>query len=269
MNIWFLLWFVLSVILLGATTWSTIILFQQKRAWRAYAKAKGLDYDAGKMFSPCTIEGAIGDYNLAFFTATQQYEDERKNRQLTVMQVTANVPFVEAIAAGTKVMMPFLKSLESTTPHNMEEKKWRKGNLIRSQNKASVNAYLTEERVLMLNQILSMPNADILVLLDQNEGVFRFETSNPLKSEKQIDVVINKLIARIKKLQTETEEQNRLVSLQSMGDQQEASSGVIKAIPDEMEQLAEGLELEEEPSQEDADSEVSEEEDKKEDKKKT
>ncbi len=249
MNIWFLLWFILSVILLGATTWSTIILFQQKRAWRAYAKAKGLEFDNGTFFGPCTMDGVIGDYNVSFFTAVQQYEDDRKNRQLTVMQVTANFPFVDAVAAGTKMVLPFLQSLDATTPHNMEGKKWNKAYTIRSRNKPSVSAYLTDERVTILNQILSMPNADILILLDQQEGVFRFETFNPLKNEKQIDAVISKLIARIKKLQTSVEEQNRLSSLMSLGDQEEASAGFVKAMPDEMTQLAGGLELEEEPAE--------------------
>lgn len=250
LNIWFLLWFVLSVILLGATTWSTFILFQQKRAWRAYAKAKGLEFDNGTFFGPCTMDGVIGDYNLSFFTAVQQYEDDRKNRQLTVMQVTANVPFVDAVAAGTKMLLPFMQSLDATTPHNMEGKNWNKAFSIRSRNKASVGAYLTKERVSILNQILSMPNADILILLDEKEGVFRFETSNPLKNEKQIDAVISKLIARIKKLQTSVEEQNRLASLMSLGNQQESSAGLVKAMPDEMMQLADGLELEEEPVEE-------------------
>ncbi len=256
MSIWFLLWFVLSVILLGATGWSTIILFQQKRAWQQYAKAKGLSFDKGTLFGPCQMEGVIGDYNLSFFTAVQQNEDTRKNRQLTVMQVTANIPFIDGIAMGTKEMFPFLKSLDAITLHDLQSNKWDKKNSIRSRNKKMVSAYLTEERIDILTQILNMPNADILIILDDEQGVFRFETSNPLKNVKQIDAVINKLIARIKKLQPNTEERNRLMSLKGMEEQALSSSGMVKNIPDEMIKLADGLELEIDENSEEKEIEI-------------
>jgi hypothetical protein len=231
---------------LGATGWSTYILFQQKQAWRKYAKIRDLDYDNGTMFGPCSMEGAYGDYTLSFFTAVQQFEDERKNRQLTVMQVTANVPFIDGIAMGTKEMFPFLRTLDAISPHNIESDKWNKKNAIRSRNKNAVNAYLTEERIEIFTQILNMPNSDVLIVLDDKEGVFRFETSNPLKNVKQIDSVVNKLIARIKKLQPSPEEQNRLISMKSMGDENLATSGfVAEPVPqDDASNLAGSLELE-------------------------
>lgn len=250
--IWFLLWFILSAILLGATGWSTIILFQQKRAWQQYAKIKGLSFDNGTMFGPCTMEGAVGDYNLSFFTAVQQNEDERKNRQLTVMQVTANAPFVDGIAMGTKEMFPFLRTLDAISPHAIESPKWDKKNAIRSRNKHSVNVYLDEQRIAIFTQILNMPNSDVLIVLDDREGVFRFETSNPLKDVKQIDSVINKLIVRIKKLQPSVEEQNRLIAMKSMGDEGLAASGIIAEPLNELTNLAGGLELEIEEDIQDA-----------------
>lgn len=250
--IWFLLWLVLSFILLGTTGWSTYILFQQKKAWRKYAKAKGLTYNNGTLFGSCAMEGVIGDYNLSFFTAVQQYEDVRKNRQLTVMQVTANVPFVDGIAMGTKEMFPFLKTLEAITPHEIQSKKWDKKNAVRTRNKKAVNAYLTEERIDIFSQILNMPNSDVLIILDDQEGVFRFETSNPLKDAKQIDGVVNKLIARIKKLQPAAEERNRLSSMLGYDDDILSSSGIVKNVPhDEMSGLADGLELEAEDETQD------------------
>lgn len=241
----------MSVILLGATGWSTYILFQQKKAWRQYAKVRGLDYDHGTMFGPCSMEGTHGDYTLSFFTAVQQYADERKNRQLTVMQVTANIPFIDGIAMGTKEMLPFLRTLDAISPHDIQSKKWDKKNAIRSRNKGAVNAYLDEERIEVLTQILSMPNSDILIVLDGNEGVFRFETSNPLKNAKQIHSVVNKLIARIKVLQPSAEERTRLNNIKSTeGDVPTSSEAIIQKPLDEVSQLANGLELEDDDNQE-------------------
>lgn len=213
MSLWFLLWFVLSFILLGATFWSTIILIQQKKAWREFAAKKGLTFTPNKFFEPASLEGVIDGYNISFFSAIQQKPDARRNRQLTVMQVNANESFVDGIVCGTSEMLPFMQSLEGLTPHDVKAGKWSKKNHIRSRNKKAVDVYLTEERVATLNSILSMPNADILVLLDDTEGVFRFETPNPLQNAAQIESVVQKLLVRIKKLEPTQEETQKFSSM--------------------------------------------------------
>lgn len=218
MSLWFLLWFVLAFILIGATVWSTVILMQQKNAWRKYANKKGLVFTPGKFFEPPMLEGIVDGYNVSFFTATQQNPDSRKNRQLTVMQLNANDSFVDGIACGTKEMLPFLQSLSLLTDHDVKVGKWNKEVHIRTRNKKAVDAFLTEERVTALNSILSMPNADILIILDDAEGMFRFETPNPLQDEKKIENLINKLIARVKKLQPSQEETQTLSAMAAEGD---------------------------------------------------
>lgn len=220
MNIWFILWILLSIILLGVTGWSTYILFQQKKAWKQYAKKYGLKFDRGTTFGPCTIEGTIKDYTLNFFTALQQNEDSRKNRQLTVMQITAAKPFVDGVAAGTKEMLPFLETLEALEAHEIKVIKWPKKFHVFSRNKAAVNKFLNEERAKILGSILSMPNSDTLVLLDDKEGVFRFETPNPLASAKQIDSVIKKLIAKIEKFAPDEDERRLYSSMEVIEDSQ-------------------------------------------------
>lgn len=230
MSLWFLLWFLLSFILLGATFWSTIILIQQKQAWKEYAKKYGLTYTSGKFFAPPNMEGVIDGYNVSFFTAVQQNPDARKNRQLTVMQVNANTPFVDGIACGTAEMLPFLQSLELLTPHEVKEGTWNKKNHIRTRHKKAVDAFLTAERVHILNEILSMPNADIIVILDDSEGIFRFETPNPLNDAKKIDVVLHKLMTRIKKLEpSDTEEKSLETIVKQEGVSQEQSAATTSA----------------------------------------
>lgn len=226
MSIWLLLWVVLSFVLLGATAWSTIILIQQKKAWEAYAKKKSLTFVKGQFFSPCTMEGVIDGYNVSFFSATQQNEDSRKNRELTVMQVNVSEPFVDGIAMGTKEMIPFLQTLDALMPHDIKTGKWNKDHYIRSRNIKAVDAYLTEERVKILGSILSMPNTDVLILVDNNEGVFRFETSNPLTDAKQIENTVDKLFARIKKLVPTKEEGEKLSALERADARERAESSL-------------------------------------------
>jgi hypothetical protein len=213
LSIWFFLWLVLAVILLGSTAWSAVILFQQKKAWKAYAEKKGLNFTPGTTFGPCEIEGIIDGYTLSFFTAVQQKTDARKNRQVTVFQVDCNKPFVDGLACGTKEMNVFLQSLEALTAHDVKSEKWNKSHLIRSRNKKAVDAFLTDERAAILSSILSMPNADIIILLNDEIGTFRFETSNPLTELEKIELLINKLIKHISKLVPSDEEARKFEAM--------------------------------------------------------
>ena len=212
MSLWFLLWFVLAFILLGATFWSTIILVQQKKAWKEYAKLKSLTFVENGFFESATVEGIVDGYGVSIFNALQQNPDARKNKQITVLQINANTTFVDGIACGTKEMFPFLQSLDALTPHDVKQSGWNKKHDIRTRNKSAVDQYLTEERVKILNNILSMPNTDVIVLLDGNEGMFRFETPNPLKDISQIETIIKKLLTRIKKLEPKDGERFDIVS---------------------------------------------------------
>jgi hypothetical protein len=218
---------VLSAVLLGATVWSLIILFRQKKAWEAYAKRKGLTFTKGKFSSSCEMEGSIDGFHVSFFSATQQKEDSRKNRQLTVMQLTLPKPFVNAIGAGTAEMLPFLNSLSEVTPHPIESDKWdKKTNHLFSKNKKSVETFLTPERITILNNILKMKNSDNLILMEEEQGVFRFETSNPMTDVGTIDRLVSKLIASIRKLVPSEEELKSLQALYSVDEKIEATDFV-------------------------------------------
>jgi len=214
LSIWWFLWFVLSFVLLGTTAWSLVILFKQKKAWQEYAKRKELVFTKGTFSGPCQIEGSIDEFHVTCFTATQQKEDSRKNRQLTVIQLTLAKPFVNAIGAGTAEMLPFLNSLELITPHSLKHEKWdSKNNHIFSQNKKAIDKFLTPERIVVLNNILKLSNSDNLVLLEEEQGVFRFETSNPLTEVDKIDTLITKLMASIIKLRPDDKELSALQKL--------------------------------------------------------
>ena len=214
MSIWWLLWFVLSFILLGATVWSLAILFRQKNAWQEFAKRKGVAFTKGTFSGPCSLDGIIDGVSISMFTATQQKEDSRKNRQLTVLQLVYTKPYIDAMAAGTSEMLPFLSSLNLLSVHALDNAKWDgKNNHLFSRNKKAVETYLTEERVLILNKILKVPSSDNLIILEPEQATFRFETSNPLTELAKIDSLVSNLIAAMKKLQPSDEEYKKLKKL--------------------------------------------------------
>jgi len=207
---WLFLWCIVAIIVLGATLWSTIILYQQKQAWQSYAKKHGFNFIQRKFFEPAEMNGVIDGYNISFFTAEQQDIDERKNRLLTVIQINVNEEFVDGFACVSPNMQTFLSSLAAIKPHKLKVKGWNPKNFISSRNKARIDLYLTDERVKVLSGMLNMKNADVLVLSDETEGIIRIETSNPLQHEEQIDKLMAKLFTCINKLKVSDDERKAI-----------------------------------------------------------
>ena len=207
MSIWVFLWLVLSIVLLGATFWSTWILIQQKQAWKSYALKNGLRYTSGRFFESPQVEGIVDGYTVSLFSATQMNEDSRKNRQRTVVEVKLNASMVYGLGAGTPEMLPFLKTLDVLSPHDVKGRTgWNNNNALLSVNADVIDAYLTEDRFKALCSVLSIPKADVLVLMEEESAVVRVETANPLEDEKRLEGVLQKLFARIKKLEVSGEE---------------------------------------------------------------
>ena len=215
---WILVWLIVAFIILGATMWSTIILVQQKQAWAAYAKKNNLRFIRGKFFAPAEMNGEIGEYDVSFFTAEQQNLDERKNKFLTVVQVTIDESFVDGFAAVSPEMRPFLESLDTIKKHKPKTKGWDKNNYLSSRNRDVVEAYLTEERLKVITSLLNMKSADVLVLSDESNALIRIETSNPLQQVDQIEKLIKNVFARIEKLKVGEEERAVLNAIPKDGD---------------------------------------------------
>jgi len=204
---WFLLWFILSVIILGATAWSTLILIKQKQAWKAFAKKNNLQYRTRDFFAPCEMDGMVDGFEVSFFSAEQQNPDARKNRQRTVLQINDPTFFVDGLACGTPEVKTFIDMLDTLTIQDVSHTQFKKSNIIRSRHKKAVASFLTEERVKIINSLLAFPKSDNLILMDDQQGTFRFETSNPLTSDELIQGTLDKIFARIKKLRPSPEEQ--------------------------------------------------------------
>ncbi|MEM8833240.1 MAG: hypothetical protein AAGB32_01750 [Pseudomonadota bacterium] len=213
MSIWFFLWLIMALILIGATGWSTIILLQQKQAWREYAKNKGLNFDPGKFFAPCSMDGRIDGVELSFFTATQQNPEARKNRQVTVFQLTDSHGYVDGAALGTTEVRNFIDELTALRPFDTSTIDWESKYIFHARNNKSLNAFLTAERVKILKDLLGFPSADVLIVLDETEGIFRFETSSPMTNVEKITSTVDKLMSRLKKLRSSDADLKQFSSL--------------------------------------------------------
>ena len=213
MSIWFFIWFSFAALMAGVTLWSTYILMQQKDAWKKFALDKKINYKPGQFFSPCEMDGTIDGFAVSFFTGTQQDPDARKNRQLTIFEITDTRSYVDGLACGSPEMKSFLDMLDALSRHGVESANWDNKHTMFSRNKKSVDAYLTDTRLKIMNEMLKFPKSDVIIIMDKNQAVYRFETVNPLTDAKMIDDMLQKLFSRIKKLRPSEDDYKKYQAL--------------------------------------------------------
>ena len=210
MSFWFFLWILFALLMIGVTGWSTYILIQQKQAWKKFAADKKIAYRANKFFSPCEMNGTIEEFIISFFTGEQQNPEARKNKQLTIVEIVDPNPYVDGLAAGNGQMKAFINLLNTLSAHGMQDENWRNSNVISSRHKDAVKAYFPTARIKIINEMIAFPKSDVIILLDGDQGVFRFETSNPLTDAQKIDEMLQKMFVRIRKLRPSPEEVEKL-----------------------------------------------------------
>ncbi len=210
---WFLLWFVLSAILIGATLWSLQILMRQKAAWEAYSKTKNFTFNRGTFMGPGEMTGVIGDYRLSFFTAERSGADIRTRRYVTVLEINLIDGLVDGGALGTKEILPFLQTLDQLHPLKIEGAPFDEGMYLFAKNDAVMTGYMTRDRMETLANILKTKNADVLVLFNDKEMVLRLETSDPMQDADKIDKIVTRLLGLADKLRITSEERARLMAL--------------------------------------------------------
>lgn len=194
MTIWVFLWLILSVIILGASVWSAVILYRQKKAWQVFAAKHSMTYTAGRFMAPPTLDGFIEQYRVSFFTAERQSPDVRQRRFVTVVEIVFPEGVIAAAAMGTKEMVPFMETLNQLTPLAITNDKWHQDFRAFAQGRDAVRLYLTSERMEHVIQILSTKNADVLLVFNENLGVVRIETSDPILDPAKAEKVIMRLI---------------------------------------------------------------------------
>ncbi len=194
MSIWILLWLVLSAIILGATAWSTYILYKQKQAWQALATRHKMTFTAGKLMGSPMLDGFIENYRVSFFTAERQAPDVRARRFVTVVEIVFPEGIINGIAAGTKEMVTFMDTLTNLSPMAVTSDKWDASWRLYGRNRDAVRQYLTPARMDHLAQLLSTRNADIIIIFDETQGVVRLETSDPILDPVKAEKVILRLI---------------------------------------------------------------------------
>ncbi len=196
----FTIWFLISAVIVGATLWSTSILFSQKRAWQAFAKKHRMAYDKGRFFSSPSITGHMEGFRVAFFAAERQALDVRQRRMLTAMEITFPGGLVDGGAVGTGEMLPFLNSLAALHPFTPKNGNWDANLHFYVRNDDVVQAWLSDDRLSHIISIVGTKNSDNLMIFDGEQAVIRIETRDPLADPDKMEKAALRIIRHAKAL---------------------------------------------------------------------
>ena len=210
MSLWFLLWLFLSLTLLYFFGWTLYIIQRQKKAWSAFAKKYGLRYFAGGFSEAPQMEGVIDEYAFSFFPAQYELGDVRHSRKMTAIEMTlkSDVPFDGFIASG----MLIDASKGAGLPHETKPLHggWNDENIILTDKIGSMQAYLTEERMEIINRWLKLKNSWFLLGFRNDVFLLRIDTPSPLDNPKKINALVKKLLQDVPALELKQGEASML-----------------------------------------------------------
>lgn len=210
MNIWLLIWLFIAAVLLYFFGWTLYILFQQKRAWQAFAKKAKLRYKPGRWQESPDMSGNYNGTTISYFTGEHISPDVRGSRKLTAIEVSlsSKMPFEGGVAS--RGMVEFIKTMgfkEEILPQNP---KWKSEYIATSNTPYALQSYLTDTRLEALFSLMRIKNAWVILIFKEDTMLLRLDTPDPLETEKKLEAITKRMVEVAKRLELEQGEAQRL-----------------------------------------------------------
>jgi hypothetical protein len=197
---WMFIWVVLSLFILGVFLWSVLILREQKHAWAAFAKKHNLQYTAGKLMDSPTVRGYFGGYTLSLFSQTQQTDDVRGERYVSVIEVEMGPGLKTGAALGTEEMQAFINGLSFTETYVPKHEKWKPAFVLKARNSKILESYLNPTRLDALMDLFNMNKVSALFFFDEQDCVLHLETADPLRRADKLERIAGRILTNVQKL---------------------------------------------------------------------
>ena len=226
-------WFILSVILLGFWGWTVYVVIKQKNAWKLYADKRKMRFHSNGILETPSISGSVDGYRVTIFPSEHSELDARSQRRLTAIEISlhTSIPIQSAIASGG--MVPVIEKLHFKYEYRPPAKKWEDSYVIRTADRDLTEAYLTDDRVTRLIELMKVDKAWIIFLALNDTCLLRLDTPLPLDNPKKLDSTIKQLVAAAQALDLEDGEEKDLLRKQSKTDKERSVLSVDEKLLDD------------------------------------
>lgn len=244
MTIWLVIWAIVSLSLLAFSGWTLIILFQQKKAWRDFARKHKLRFKNTAFMSSPKINGVYKGYSIGIFTSEHEPDRGTNSRKLTAIEVELESRMPIGGALGSGGMVSIVQSLGYSDEYIPPYEGWSNEYVCRSEDKGVMEAYLNAARVKALVELMKMKNAWVIFICKGNDTLLRIDTPEPFEREDKLTKTIERMIEVARLMELGKGESIELATLKNR-----RNSGVpVVAIKDE-DIAYTGLELEDDDLQ--------------------
>lgn len=194
MNIWFLVWIFLSVLICGVFAWSMQILLKQKQVWKQFALRHKLTYENPAFLKSPVVSGLYKNLPLEIFSEAQTSDDQRGRRFRTIVQfeLSSGMP-VEGVVASRHYHRFANNLTDLTEVFAPDHPGWSDAILMKTQNSELLRPYLTPARCAALLNLMTIKGFNALFIFDRNSTFLRLETADPLYDLPKMERLIEKI----------------------------------------------------------------------------
>ncbi len=192
--IWILLYICLAGFVIGLFVWTTRVLFQQKKAWRAYAKKYKLTCENNSFFSSAYVHGILGDNRINVFSEEQLSPDGRGTRFRSVIELMRESPVPTRAALASGDLVALVSEIEDMAhSYTPVSDSWNATWAAKTDEKSVLKRYLTEQRLQALQSVFKIKNTSSIFIFDGEDALLRFETGDPLHDPRKLDKIVKKM----------------------------------------------------------------------------
>jgi len=245
LSIWFVVWILISAALLFFLAWTIFILLKQKALWKNYAKQNKLRFKPNSFFIVPEMSGLMGAHSISLFGGEHSGADQRFSRKMTAIeiQLSSKMPVDGGIAS--EGMVEIVQGMGFKEEYSPKYPKWDKAYIASAASKNVLAAYLTEERLAVITDLMALENAWIILVFKGDVMLLRLDTPDPLFTKDKLDNAVQKMLAAAKVLELDKGEA-RILKEESVKSPKKSVS--LSVDEDELENT--GLELEDDAANE-------------------
>lgn len=191
---WLFLWILFVLAVVGAFVWSYYAVYEQKRAWAAFAKKYNLEYMKGAMFKPSAVTGRLKDHRINVYAQENVNEQTGTRTTYSVVEVfLKNVPETYAVVTS-KGFVDFLTQLNWPAPFIVEHKSWPASALARTFDNERPDEWFEAQknRMIAMKTLLELP-FDTAFVADGEQAFLAVRTAHPLSDPRRINQILGKL----------------------------------------------------------------------------
>lgn len=198
---WFFLWILFVLAMVGFFLWSYHATYEQKKAWKAFSSKFNLQYIPGKMMQSPAVSGQLKDRLINIYSQIGDSTQGQAKSQ-TVIEVFLNdLPDVFC-AVTSQNFIDFMTTLDLPEPFVVDSDNWPKQSMARTFEDETPSDWFLEKqyRIDAIKELFKLP-FDVAFVSGGDQSFVAIRTPNPLNSPKKINQVIGKLFKIAKDLE--------------------------------------------------------------------